>query len=317
MSLNESARVVVQTILSRAEELRIAEHSVAGARVLDLGISVRGGLQAGLELARACLADRADVSIVPSAVPGLAGPAVLVHSDDPVRACLASQYAGWSVSAGKYFAMGSGPMRAAYGKEAIFDHIPGRESAEHVVGILETRKLPTEEVIAYFLERLKVTPDRLTLLCAPASSIAGSVQVVARALETAMHKLHELKFDPNKVISGFGVAPMPPIGRDDITAIGWTTDAILYGGQVTVWVDADDDEIAAVGPRVPSSSSKDHGEPFRDIFERAGKDFYKIDPHLFSPATIEFCNVKTGRRHVFGRVEPEVLRRSFGGAAGL
>ena len=313
MSLNESALVIVQSILARTEELRVAEHTVAGARVLDLGIAVRGGLQAGLELARVCLADRADVSIVPSSIPGIPGPAVQVATDDPVRACLASQYAGWSVSAGKYFAMGSGPMRAALGKEAIYDHIPGRESASHVVGVLETRKLPTAEVIAYFSDRLGLPADRLTFVCAPASSIAGSVQVVARALETAMHKLHELKFDPNKVISGYGVAPMPPIGRDDITAIGWTNDAILYGGQVTVWVDADDDEIAAVGPQVPSSSSKDHGIPFRDIFERAGKDFYKIDPHLFSPAAIEFCSLKTGRRQVFGRIEPDVLRRSFGG----
>jgi methenyltetrahydromethanopterin cyclohydrolase len=313
MSLNESACVVVVAILARAEGLRVAEHILGGARVIDLGIAVRGGLQAGLELARVCLADRAEVSIVPSNVPGLPGPAVQVHSDDPVRACLASQYAGWSVSAGKYFAMGSGPMRAAYGKEAIYAHIPGRESAPDAVGVLETRKLPTEEVIAYLAECLGLSADHLTLLCAPASSIAGSVQVVARALETAMHKLHALGFDPNKVLSGYGIAPMPPIGRDDITAIGWTNDAILYGGQVTVWVDADDDEIAAIGPRVPSSSSKDHGEPFRDIFERAGKDFYKIDPHLFSPATIEFCNLKTGRRHAFGQLEPEVLRRSFGG----
>ena len=313
MSLNESARVVVEVILARAEELRVAASTVGGARVIDMGIAARGGLQAGLELARGCLADRAEVSIVPSNVPGLPGPAVQVHSDDPVAACLASQYAGWAVKAGQFFAMGSGPMRAAYAKEAIYADFPGRESALAAVGVLETRKPPTEEVIAYFVERLGLPADRITLLCAPASSVAGSVQVVARALETAMHKLHELKFDPNKVVSGYGVAPMPPIGRDDITAIGWTNDAILYGGQVTVWVDADDDEIAAVGPRVPSSASKDHGEPFRDIFERAGKDFYKIDPHLFSPAMIEFCNLKTGRRHVFGRVEPQVLQRSFGG----
>ena len=313
MSLNESARVVVEAILARAEELRVAEHTVGGTRIIDLGIAVRGGLNAGLELARVCLADRADVSLVSSNVPGLPGPAVQVYSDDPVRACLASQYAGWSISVGKYFAMASGPMRAAHGKEAIYAHIPGRESAPDAVGVLETRKLPTEEVVAYLAGCLGVAAEHLVLLCAPASSIAGSVQVVARALETAMHKLHALGFDPNKVVSGYGVAPMPPIGRDDITAIGWTNDAILYGGQVTVWVDAEDDEIAAVGPRVPSSASEDHGEPFRDIFERAGKDFYKIDPHLFSPAAIEFCYLKTGRRHAFGRVEPEVLRRSFGG----
>ena len=57
-------------------------------------------------------------AFVPSPIAELPGPAVQVASDDPVLACMASQYAGWQVSVGKYFAMGSGPMRAAYGKEA-------------------------------------------------------------------------------------------------------------------------------------------------------------------------------------------------------
>ena len=42
-------------------------------------------------------------------------PLVQVVTDHPVRACLASQYAGWAIKEGKYFAMGSGPMRAAAG----------------------------------------------------------------------------------------------------------------------------------------------------------------------------------------------------------
>ncbi len=50
---------------------------------------------------------------------------------------MASQYAGWQISVGKYFAMGSGPMRAAYGKEEIFDHIPGRERPAAAVGVFE------------------------------------------------------------------------------------------------------------------------------------------------------------------------------------
>ena len=61
-------------------------------------------------------------------------PAIQVVTDHPVHACLASQYAGWAISEGKYFAMGSGPMRAAHGKEELFDHIPGREQAPVAVG---------------------------------------------------------------------------------------------------------------------------------------------------------------------------------------
>jgi methenyltetrahydromethanopterin cyclohydrolase len=313
MLLNEQARHRADALEANADALRIGVRRQAGARLLDCGLASAGGLQAGLGLARVCLADLAEVSLVPSALPEAPGPAVQVTTDDPVLACMASQYAGWQVSVGKFFGMGSGPMRAAYGKEALFDHIPGREKPAVAVGVLETRKPPTDEVIAYLAERTGVSAENLTLLFAPAASLAGTLQVVARSLETALHKLHELKLDLSQVVSGHGVAPLPPIAADEIGAIGRTNDAILYGGVATVWLRGDDEQLAAIGPKVPSSASPDHGAPFAEIFERYQRDFYKIDPLLFSPAVICLVNLTTGRRHVFGRMEPEVLRRSFGG----
>ena len=85
------------------------------------------------------------------------------------------------------------------------------------------------------------------------------------------------------------------------------------GGQATLWVKADDDQLRAVGPKVPSCSSRDHGSPFAAIFQRYEMDFYKIDPLLFSPATITFNNLRTGKSHAFGRLEVDVLKRSFFG----
>ena len=105
---------------------------------------------------------------------------------------------------------------------------------------------------------------------------------------------------------------MPPVAADFLGAIGRTNDAILYGAQVVLWVRADDEQLAEIGPRVPSSTSPDHGAPFAEIFERYQRDFYRIDPLLFSPARIVLQNLRTGRSHVFGRIEREVLRRSFG-----
>ncbi|MCE9532011.1 MAG: methenyltetrahydromethanopterin cyclohydrolase, partial [Planctomycetes bacterium] len=230
----------------------------------------------------------------------------------PVRACLASQYAGWQIKVDRYFAMCSGPMRAAYGKEEVFEHIRGgKEQPPCAVGVLESRKHPTEEVIAWLIAHLPTSIDKLTLLTAPASSIAGTIQVVARSLETALHKLHALKFDLNTIVSGYGIAPLPPIAAEEIKAIGWTNDAILYGGKVVLWVKTDDEIIAAIGPKMPSLASADHGVPFAELFKRAGGDFYKIDPMLFSPAEVVFHNLKTGRMHSFGRREPEILSRSF------
>jgi methenyltetrahydromethanopterin cyclohydrolase len=314
-NLNERALRLADELAADAGSLRIdVLRTSAGARALDCGVKAEGGLRAGLGLARVCLAGLADVSLAPGTLADLPVPQVQVTTDHPVLACMASQYAGWQVSVGKFFAMGSGPMRAAYGKEELFDRISGRERAAAAVGVLETRKLPTDDAVAYLAERLSLPADRLTLLAAPASSLSGTVQVVARALETALHKLYELKFDLSQVVSGYGTAPLPPVAADEMQAIGRTNDAILYGGQAVVWVRADDEQLGEVGPKVPSSHSPDHGAPFAEVFERAGRDFYKIDPLLFSPAVISFHNLRTGRCHTFGRLEPGVLRRSFYGA---
>jgi methenyltetrahydromethanopterin cyclohydrolase len=315
LTLNERANRLADHMAANAAALRIEVLQTAGARILDCGVKSEGGLQAGLGLAKVCLAGQAEVSLVPGDVDGLPCPLVQVATDHPLMACLASQYAGWQIEVEKFFAMGSGPMRAAYGKEELFQHIPGRETPPMAVGVLETRKLPDEAVIAFFSERLKLPANKLTLLVAPAFSLAGSLQVVARSLETALHKLHELKFDLRKVVAGFGAAPLPPVATNELHAIGRTNDAILYGGEVIIWVRADDDELAEIGPKVPSTASPDHGAPFAEIFARYDHDFYRVDPMLFSPAAVVFNNMQTGRSHSFGHTAPEVLRRSFFGAS--
>ena len=155
-------------------------------------------------------------------------------------------------------------------------------------------KPPDEAVIDYLSASLNLPAAKITLLVAPAASMAGNLQVVARSLETALHKLHELKFDLNQVISGSGSAPLPPVAKDELGAIGRTNDAILYGARVMLWVNAEDDALAEIGPKVPASALPDYGAPFANIFTRAGGDFYKIDPMLFSPAEVAVCNLRSG-----------------------
>ena len=86
---------------------------------------------------------------------------------------------------------------------------------------------------------------------------------------------------------------------------------MLYGGEVTLWVRDTDEELARIGPQIPSSASPDYGEPFADIFERFNHDFYKIDPLLFSPAVVTLVNLASGKAHRFGQLRPDVLERSF------
>jgi methenyltetrahydromethanopterin cyclohydrolase len=314
MELNGRAMRLVEALLDRALERKIAAQPIEkGGCFVDCGVSVQGSLAAGLDLARICLADLADVRLVPGEVGGRVCPHVQVVTDDPVAACLASQYAGWAIQEEKFFAMGSGPMRAAAGKEPIFKTIGHCEEPECVVGVLEGRKPPTSAVVARIAAACRVAPSAVMLLVAPTASLAGGLQIVARSVETALHKLVELGFDVGRVESAYGTAPLPPVARDDLTAIGRTNDAILYGARVVLFVRGDDASIDEVGPRVPSSSSKDHGEPFGAIFARYNHDFYAVDPHLFSPAEVVFHNIETGRACAFGQVEPEVLTRSFFG----
>ena len=312
MNLNARATRRVEWLLAHAEERRVIGQPVdGGGQFIDCGINARGGLDAGLDLARICLADLAEVTLVAGEVAGRACPLVQITTDHPVLACLGSQYAGWALSEGKYFAMGSGPMRAVYAHEPLFEQLGLTEKADAVIGVLEGRKPPTSEIVAKVAEACRVAPSSVTLLGAPTASLAGGVQIVARSVETALHKLHTLGFDLNRVVSGWGVAPLPPVAKDDLAAIGRTNDAILYGARVILYVTGDDASIDQIGHAVPSNASKDHGEPFAAIFARYNHDFYAVDPHLFSPAEVVFQNVETGRSHAFGALAMELVAQSF------
>jgi methenyltetrahydromethanopterin cyclohydrolase len=313
MQLNQRAAELCDRLVAEAERLRVDVTTCeSGARLIDCGIAAPGGLEAGLAMARICLAELGTVEIVPAEPELWQGPAVQVMTDHPTAACMASQYAGWQIAEGKFFAMGSGPMRAAAGREELFEKIPGREEADVAVGVLETAKIPPADVCRHVAERCGVEPNRLTLLLARTASQAGTLQVVARSIETALHKLIELGFDLSRVESGLGTAPLPPVAGDDLAGIGRTNDAILYGGQVTLWVRGDDASLEEIGPKIPSCASADHGRPFAEIFEQYDHDFYKIDPHLFSPAVVTLANLDTGRLHRFGHTLPRVIHQSFG-----
>ncbi len=310
ISLNGRAWRLSQQLEVSAERLRVGCHTVGDTKVWDFGCDVLGGLDAGVLLSRLCLADLARVTLLSSiGLPGT-GLSVQVATDHPVSACMRSQYAGWRIAGDDYFAMGSGPMRAAAAVEELFERIEP-ETANESVGILETRVFPPLEIIAEIAKRCRVPSGRLVLMVAPTASQAGTVQIVARSVETTIHKLLNLGFDPERIVSAFGTAPLPPVAADDLAGIGRTNDAILYGAQVTLWVNGDDASLDQMVSRIPSCSSRDYGEPFSQIFSRYDNDFYKIDPHLFSPAEVCLVNIDSGKSFRAGQVDREILAASF------
>lgn len=311
--LNELGWELIEEAAGAAGDLNIRPlRTEIGATLLDFGCDTAGSLGAGLALAEISSAGLIDLDIDMQTLDGSSWPHLKALTDTPFEACLLCQFGGWKIHRDGYFAIGSGPMRAAVGAEDIFKEAVYFESARRACGVLEADELPTDRTLSDIADECGVHPQGLGICVAPVTSIAGSLQVVARSIETAMHKLHETKFDVTRVVSAAGTAPLPPVQIDAIKGIGTTNDAILYGGSVTLWVEGDDESIAEIGPQVPSWSSEAAGQPFAEIFRAAGGDFYAIDPKLFSPAEIVMLNIDTGRAHRFGRRDESVVAKSFG-----
>jgi methenyltetrahydromethanopterin cyclohydrolase len=313
LDLNERAWQIADRMAAEAPLLRVRAGTLpGGARVLDAGIETPGGYGAGLALAELCMGGLGHVDYAPVVVGPDTWPGVRVWTDHPAVSCMASQYAGWAIQVGKYFAMGSGPLRAhARVEKQLFAKLGYAETARRGVLVLETRAAPTADVAAWVGEKAGLAPAALTFAVAPTASVAGGVQIAARILETGLHKMDALGFDVTRIVSGIGTAPLPPVAKNDLRAIGRTNDCILYGGRARYMVRADDALLAELVPKIPAAASKDYGTPFYDIFKRYDGDFYKIDPLLFSPAEVWLTSVESGKTYHAGHLSPDVLRASL------
>nr|AAY96682.1 methylene tetrahydromethanopterin cyclohydrolase [uncultured bacterium BAC10-4] len=314
LRLNERAAAIADAMVADAGALGVVVSTLEnGARLIDCGVAAPGGLEAGRLLAEVCMGGAGRVSFTSVDLDGLRLPGVQVWTDHPAIACLASQYAGWAIKPEGYFAMGSGPLRAlARVEHELFDRLGYAEPASgRGVLVLETRTAPDATLAAYVAAKAGLPPDRLTILVAPTATPAAGVQISARVVETALHKMLTLGFDVGSILTGFGTAPLAPIAKNDTRAIGRTNDCVLYGGSVHLTVRAEDEALQALVSRIPSSASRDYGTPFYDLFQRYGGDFYKVDPHLFSPAQVFLTNVKSGRTFQAGSVNAAVLRQSL------
>ena len=313
ISVNSRAGALVDRLIADCERLRvIPSKGSRGETLIDAGAAAKGGLDAGLLLAEICLGGLGTVTLTPY----LGMPNwpfhLTVRTSDPVIACLGSQYAGWSLAHGDFFALGSGPGRALACKEPLFHDLGYRDEADRATLVLEGDLPPPVEIVEKVAEDCGVAPDHFTFIYAPTRRLAGNVQVVARVLEVALHKVHELKFPLANVLDGVASAPMSPPHPDFITAMGRTNDAIIDGGFAHLFVTGPAAEARDLAAALPSTNSRDHGRPFAEIFKAFDFDFYKIDPMLFSPAVALVTAVDSGETFRAGHVSQDLLDASFG-----
>jgi methenyltetrahydromethanopterin cyclohydrolase len=313
LDMNERAWALADRYIERAAELGVTAHILpGGARVIDAGVNAAGGFAAGRMLAELCMGGLGHVDYASLTIGGDNWPGVLVWTDHPAPACMASQYAGWAINPEGFFAMGSGPLRAkARVERELFGKLGYEEHASRGVLVLESRALPTADVAAWVARKSGVAEGAVTFAVAPTASVAGGVQIVARVIETGLHKMDAVGFDVRRVVSAMGTAPLAPTAKSDMRAIGRTNDCVLYGGQARYTVHAEDDELKRLAEQLPASASRDYGTPFYEVFRRYDHDFYKIDPMLFSPAEVWLTSATSGRTFHAGRLNPDVLRASL------
>lgn len=315
-NVNRSVQPLVHELVSQAADYQVAVLELDdGVKLVDAGIDVAGGLAAGCLIAEICMGGLGSVSLSGSGPFTRWRKQIDVVARNPVIACLGSQYAGWSLNCGEgksaFYALGSGPARAMGSREDLFDELNYRTPPGDTVIVLEVDKNPPREIIDKVITRCEINSEQLTVILTPTTSLAGGVQIAARVLEVALHKIHELGFPLVALVDGAGTTPLPPPSKHFLTAMGRTNDAILFGGDVQLYVDTGDVEAERLARQLPSSSSRDFGKPFAQVFKDYEYDFYKIDPLLFSPAKATVTNVATGHSFESGTLHEGLLDQSF------
>jgi methenyltetrahydromethanopterin cyclohydrolase len=314
LSVNQDAAVLVDQLRRDAQALSVqVKRDDSGVCIVDAGIDMPGSIAAGLLVGEICMGGFGQIGLRMAE----GWPTWLeVRSSQPVLACLASQYAGWSLAASKeetggkkFFALGSGPARALACKETLFAELGYRDRADQGVLVLEVDRPPPRVVIDKVLRDCALAAEALTIVLTPTTSLAGTTQVVSRVLEVALHKAHALHFDLRHIVDGIASAPLPAPSPDGVLAMGRTNDAILYGGRVHLTVRGSDDAARALAEQLPSRNSRDFGKSFADIFKAVEYDFYKIDPALFAPAEVWVSNLDSGSTFHAGAVDMALLQQ--------
>ena len=313
LSVSNLAKKLVKKLIDNSKKLNVlVKKGPLNCTIIDAGIKIKGSEQAGKLIAEICMGGLGIINLKKTNTFPHWPLETKVESKHPVISCLASQYAGWNLSHEKFYALASGPGRAIARREELFKDLQYVDQSKFVYLVMEVDKIPPKEIIEKISNDCKTTAENIILILTPTQSISGVIQVVSRVSEVGLHKLHTLKFPLENVEEVCGSAPIPPVSKDFITSMGRTNDAILYGGNVELKVRGTDEQISKLAKNLPSTSSKDYGKPFAEIFKNYKGDFYAIDPNLFSPGKVTVISLETNKIFVEGKLNSDLLDKSFG-----
>ena len=272
-----------------------AEYLIDGkkATVLDFGVKAEIGKgtaeELGIIAAEASMGTLGKVKIEKGALQ-------VNIPKNPAIATLACQLAGWGTEIEGKKKLGSGPARILARKPGkIIDAAGYFETSQEAALVLETDTLPDREACKTILEATKASD--LVIAAFREDTLTGLINVLARIVEVGVFRLHNMGYDVKNISSATGYVPMIPLGPE---AMFEANDAIIYRGKVALEVKGWPSHLAE---EAVSRSSPSYGKAFREIYEEAGGDFYRIDARIFAPAALIAIDIKDGTRYCAGSIK--------------
>ncbi|MHA1238794.1 MAG: methenyltetrahydromethanopterin cyclohydrolase [Candidatus Odinarchaeia archaeon] len=305
ISVNKSALTRVRQLLEKADELNVEVISLKnGCTVVDAGINVEGSLEAGRLISEICMGGVSKVELLPVSYGSEVYLSVYVKTDHPIEACLASQMAGWMIKAGGISAFGSGPARALSRIEKdLYSKIAYEDNHNEGVLFLEGRKIPTAETADYVSGKCNISPENLYIIVAPTASLVGSIQIASRVLEASIYPLYALGYDVTRICSGVGICPMPPVVKNDVTAMFVTNDAIIFAGKTFLYTRDEKKELEKMLKKLYKRKSEYANKSFKNIMEEFNGKLQDVDPAFFLPAEVLVNDVNSGQVYTGGKVD--------------
>jgi methenyltetrahydromethanopterin cyclohydrolase len=276
MNLNLNTYRILERLGGRGNT-SVEDFNSGRVTLVDVGLDMECDLNTALKVAEATLAGLGRIDV---------DDRIRVEIDKmPAVATIGSQMAGWCIKLGGEIALGSGPVRILAKKpENVFERIGYSEASDIGALILETSVFPDREACEGILQQSKV--GDLIIAVFKGDSLTGLVNVLSRVVEVGIYRLFNLGFDINRISYARGTVPMIEPSDDVMFE---ANDAIIYKGFVELKVDGWDSKLTG---KATSRCSRAYGKSFKEIFQEAHGNFYKIPEDIFAPAELNVIDLK-------------------------
>jgi methenyltetrahydromethanopterin cyclohydrolase len=315
-SLNQAAVGIIQDVITRADEYQIHTWKAkCGSTLVDMGLNCPGSWKAGQAFVEIGFGGLGKATYGKFEIGHFILPSIDVWVDHPVLAVVASQAGCWELGTGELAMIGSGPARAVALADRWAGHGYRDTKATQVVVQLQTNRVPSDDLCMAVANACHVAPEEVYVVFAPTACLVGAVQVASRTVEQVMIKLFLRGFDIHCVKHGFGMAPVAPLIKDEVEAMGRANDALFYGATTVLYADAPDEVIAPIveGFCFDVNSGEFWGTPFVSIFRHFHCNWFEVPDLIDSPAKLIINSLQTGHSFVGGQINLQVLSRSYFG----